>query len=219
VEKVNAHQVRFVLDHPFPVFLQALVHFQIVPKNYIQTVGDETFAREPIGAGPFKFVRGKLDAEVVMERFDDYYGGSPDLPPVGPAKVKRVVFRTMPESSTRVAAILAGEVSIIQAIPADLVDRLSKSDKVKVMSVEGTRSYQIELNTSKPPFNDVRVRQAMNYAINWQSILKNIYRGSGTRLATSFLPSGFGFNPDLKPYPYNPEKAKALLQEAGYTTN
>jgi len=218
VEKAGDRQVRFILDKPFPTFLQALVHFQIVPKKYIETVGDEAFARKPIGAGPFKFVRGKLDDEVVMERFDDYYGGSPDLPPVGPAKVKRAVFRAIPEPSTRVAAILAGEVSIIQAVPMDLVDRLSKSKKVKVLSVEGTRSYQIEFNNSKPPFDDVRVRRAINYAIDWDSILKNIYRGYGTRLATCFLPSGFGYDPDLKPYPYDPEKAKALLKEAGYET-
>jgi peptide/nickel transport system substrate-binding protein len=219
VEKAGDRQVRFILDQPFPVFLQALVHFQIVPRKYIEEVGDAAFAEKPIGAGPYQFVRGKLDAEVVMERFDAYYGGSPDLPPVGPAKVKRAVFRTMPESSTRVAAILAGEASIIQAVPADLVDRLSKSKKVKVMSVEGTRSYQIELNNAKPPFDDVRVRQALNYAIDWADILQNIYRGYGTRLPTCFLPSGFGYDPELKPYPYDPEKAKGLLKEAGYETN
>jgi peptide/nickel transport system substrate-binding protein len=216
VEKIDNSRVRFVLDKPFPVFLQALVHFQIVPRKYIEAVGDAAFARNPIGAGPFKFVRGKLDSEVVMERFDEYYGGSPDLPPVGPAKIKRVVFKAMPEPSTRVAAILADEVSIIQAIPADLVDRLSQADQVEVMSTEGTRSYQIELNNAKPPFDDVRVRRAVNYGIDWKVILKGIYRGYGRRLATCFLPSGFGHKPDLKPYPYNPQKAKALLKEAGY---
>jgi peptide/nickel transport system substrate-binding protein len=216
VEKVNDLQVRFKLSKPFPPFLQALVHFQIVPEKYIRAAGDEAFAKKPIGTGPFKFVRGKLDAEVVMERFDGYYGGAPDLPPVGPARVSKAVFRTMPEPSTRVAALLAGEVSIIQAVPADLVERLSRAKNVKVMSTEGTRSYQIELNNAKPPFNDIRVRQAVNYAIDWDGILKNIYRGYGVRLATCFLPSGFGYNPDLKPYPYDPEKAKALLKEAGY---
>jgi peptide/nickel transport system substrate-binding protein len=218
VEKVSADTVRFVLDKPFPPLLQALVHFQVVPKQYIERVGEDTFAKKPIGAGPFKFVRGSLDSEVVMERYDGYYGGSPDLPPVGPALVKHVIFRTMPEPSTRVAALLAGEVQIIQAVPADLVKRLSKSSRVRVYSVQGTRSYEIELNNKKPPFNDVRVRQAINYAIDWQSILKDIYGGYGTRLSTCFLPSGFGYDAALKPYPYNPEKAKALLRQAGYIT-
>ena len=216
VEKIDNHQVRFVLAKPFPPFLQALVHFQIVPQKYIREVGDVAFSEKPIGAGPFKFVRGKLDSEVVMERYDGYYGGAPKLPPVGPAKVKQAVFRTMPEPSTRVAALLAGEVSIIQAVPADLVDRLAGSKAARVMAVDGTRSYQIEFNNAKPPFDDVRVRQAINYGIDWAGILKNIYRGKGLRLATCFLPSGFGFNAELKPYPYDPEKAKALLREAGY---
>lgn len=219
VEKAGERQVRFILAKPFPVFLQALVHFQIVPKKYIEAVGDAKFAEQPVGTGPFKFVSGKLDNEVVMERFDGYYGGAPDLPPVGPARIKRAVFRVMPEPSTRVAALLAGEVAIIQAIPTDLVDQLSSTPSVKVYTVEGTRSYQIELNTAKAPFDDARVRQAVNYGVNWQDILENIYRGYGVRLATCFLPSGFGYDPAVQPYPYDPQKAKALLREAGYTTD
>ena len=216
VEKISDRKVKFELANPFPPFLQALVHFQIVPQKYIKEVGDKAFAEKPIGAGPFKFVKGKLDSEVVMERFEGYYGGSPKLPPVGPAKVKKAVFRTMPEPSTRVAALLAGEVSIIQAIPADLVEKLKKSKRVQLKTVEGTRSNQIELNNKKPPFDDVRVRQAVNMAVNWDKILKNIYLGYATRLPTCFLSSGFGYDPNLKPYPFNPEKAKALLKEAGY---
>jgi peptide/nickel transport system substrate-binding protein len=87
---------------------------------------------------------------------------------------------------------------------------------VQILSVEGTRAYQIELNNKKTPFTDIRVRMAMNYAINWDDIISNVYNGHGYRLATCFLPSGFGYSPALKPYPYNPEKAKALLREAGY---
>jgi peptide/nickel transport system substrate-binding protein len=195
-----------------------LVHFQIVPQKYIQAVGDKGFADKPVGAGPFKFVRGKLDAEVVLARFDDYYGGSPDLPPVGPAKVKQAVFRTMPEPSTRVAALLAGEVHIIQAIPTDLIDKLDKSDRVMLKTVDGTRSYQIEFNTKKPPFDDPRVRRAVNMAINWDEILKEIYSGYGKRLSTCFLPSGFGYDPSLQPFGYNPEAAMTLLKDAGYQT-
>lgn len=216
VEKINNTQVRFVLANPFPPFLQALVHFQIIPMNYIQKVGDRIFSEMPIGAGPFKFVKADLDVEVLMERFADYYGGSPNLPPVAPAKIKFAVFKCLPEPTTRVAALLAGEVSIIQAVPADLVDRLKKSNSVKILTIEGTRAYQIELNNKKSPFNDIRVRKAFNHAINWDEIIANVYNGYGNRLATCFLPSGFGYNPKLKPYSHDPEKAKALLMKAGY---
>jgi peptide/nickel transport system substrate-binding protein len=217
VEKVDDMTVRFVLGDPFPPFLQALVQFQIVPQAYVERVGDEAFAREPIGTGPFRFVRGALDNEIVMDRYDDYYGGAPELEPVGPAQVERAVFRMMPEPSTRVAALLSGEVHIIQAVPVDLLARLEGDARVQVATVEGTRSYQIELNNASAPFDDVRVRRALNLAIDWEEILEGVYVGYGERLATSFLPSGFGFDPDLAPYPYDPEAARDLLRDAGYT--
>lgn len=216
VEAISPDTVRFTLAKPFPPFLQAVVHFQIVPKGYIGKVGDAAFAEQPVGAGPFRFVGGKLDSQIVLERFDGYYGGSPAIPPVGPARLKGAVFRMIPEPSTRVAALKAGEVHIIQSVPLDLVPDLEKDPRVTLKTAEGTRVYAVELNTAKPPFNDVRVRRAMNHAINWGQILKTIYRGYGTRLATTFLPSGFGFDPAVRTYPYNPAKARALLKQAGY---
>ena len=158
-----------------------------------------------------------MDDKIVMERFDDYYGGSREIPPVGVAPVKRAIFRMMPEATVRVAALKAGEVHIIQQLPPDLAKTLSADTNIQVKSVDGTRVYCAELNCAKPPFNDVRVRQAMNYAVDWDAILKSIYGGNAVRLACAFLPSGFGFDPNLKPYPYDPEKAKALLREAGYS--
>ncbi len=217
VEKIDQYTVKFTLSNPFPVFLQALVHFQIVPKDYIQKVGDKKFAEKPIGAGPFKFKEGRLDDQIVMERFDEYYGGSPEIPPIGPALAKRVIFRMMPEATVRVAALKAGEVHIIQQLPADLSKTLGADKNIRVKSVDGTRVYCVELNCAKPPFDDVRVRRAMNYAVDWDAILESIYGGNGTRLASAFLPSGFGFDPSLEPYPYDPEKAKTLLREAGYS--
>jgi peptide/nickel transport system substrate-binding protein len=217
VERIDDLTVRFVLGAPFPPFLQALVQFQIVPKDYVEEVGDAAFAEAPIGTGPFRFVRGALDNEIVMDRYDDYYGGAPDLTPVGPAPVQRAVFRMMPEPSSRVAALLSGEVHIIQAVPVDLLARLEADDRVQVATAEGTRSYQIEFNTTRAPFDDARVRRAVNLAIDWDSILAGVYQGYGEQLATSFLPSGFGYDPDLAPYPYDPEQAKELLRDAGYS--
>lgn len=213
VEALDATHVRFVYKEPFPesLLLQALVHFQIVPKAYMEKVGVEGFKKAPIGSGPFQYERGSLDSQIVLKRYDGYWGG--------PAKLSQIVFRMMPEPSTRVAALLSGEVQIIQAVPPDLVSRLQSTSSVSVKTAEGTRAYQIELNNKVAPFNDVRVRQALNYAVNWNSILKNIYHGYGQRLATAFLPSGFGYDSSLKPYPYDPAKAKELLKQAGYDVN
>ena len=216
VEKVDDHTVRLKLASPFPVLLQALVHVQVVPRNYLMRVGDDEFARRPVGCGPFKFVEGRLDDKVVMDRFDGYYGGSPDLPPVGPARVKRVIFRMMPDPTVRVAALKTGEVHIIQSVPAHLAASLGRDRNLQVKTAEGTRVYCIEMNCARPPFDDVRVRMAMNHAIDWDTILKTIYVGGATRLSTAFLPSGFGYNTGLAPYSYDPGKARSLLAEAGY---
>lgn len=210
VQKLDEKHLRFAYRAAFPeqLVLQSLVHFQIVPQKYLEQVGQAAFVAKPVGSGPFRYARGALDAQVVLERNDGYWAG--------PAKVKQVVFRMMPEPSTRVAALLAGEVQIIQEVPPDLVGRLRANPGAQVKTAEGTRSYQIELNIKTAPFNDVRVRQALNYAVNWDPLLRDVYHGYAKRLATAFLPSGFGYNPQLRPYPYDPAKAKELLQAAGY---
>jgi peptide/nickel transport system substrate-binding protein len=110
----------------------------------------------------------------------------------------------------------AGEVHIVEDLPIDLLPDLQRDPRVYVKTTQGTRVYGVELNNARPPFNDVRVRQAANYAVNWDAILKDVYRGYAQRLATVFLPSGFGYNPNLKPYPYDPTRARQLLREAGY---
>lgn len=215
VEKVDDYTVRFVLSEPWPVFLKMLPHQQIVPKDYIEEHGNQYFAEHPVGAGPFKFVRGDLSGEIVMERFEDYYGGSPDLPPVGPAPAKQVVFKIMPEASSRVAALQSGEVHIIQAVPPHMVEQLESDPSVEVKRCTGTRVHFIAMNCSQPPFDDVRVRQAMNYAVDMEKIVETVLGGNGKVLAGPLLPEAFAYNDDLKPYGYDPEKAKQLLQEAG----
>lgn len=209
-QKIDDLHVRFTLGAPFPenLVLEALRALPVVPQKYFQRVGEAGFTARPVGSGPFAFAQGALNSQIILRRNDAYWAG--------PAKLRQVVFRMMPEPATRIAALLAGEVQIIQEVPPDLVGRLSGSPDVAVKTVDGTRSFEIELNNKKAPFDDARVRQALNYAVNWDAILKNIYHGYGKRLATAFLPSGFGYDGSLRPYPYNPAKAKELLAAAGY---
>jgi len=216
VEKVDDYTVRFNLKSPWPVFLQMLVHNQIVPKDYLTEVGDEEFAKHPVGAGPFKFVEGKLDEQIVLERFDGYYGGADDLPPVGQALLDRVIFRIIPETSTRVASLLAGEVDIIQSVPAYMVPQLLGNPNVVVKTCAGTRPKFMDLNVTRPPFDDVRVRQALNYAVDAETILAKVAGGYGMILPGPLSPANLYADPDLKPYGYDPEKAEELLAEAGY---
>ncbi|HHH42244.1 MAG TPA: ABC transporter substrate-binding protein, partial [Chloroflexi bacterium] len=218
IEKVDDYTVRMHFSGPWPPAMQLLVHQQIVPKAYLEEVGTKGFIEHPIGTGPFKFVSAKPGLEeIVMERFDDYYGGAPDLEPVGPACVERVIFRVIPEASTRVAALLAGEVDIIQAVPPELVDTLAQTPGIQVKTAPGTRPIWMEMNVNKAPFDDVRVRQALNYAVDKDLIVEEIYGGRAVVLPGPLSPFNNFVNKKLKPYPYDPDKALALLEEAGWT--
>ncbi|HED24493.1 MAG TPA: ABC transporter substrate-binding protein [Firmicutes bacterium] len=215
VEAVGDDTIRFILEEPWPILLAMLPHQQIVSKAYLEEVGSD-IATSPMGTGPFKFVEGSIDERIVLERFEDYYGGSPEIPPVGPAPAARVIFEFMPEVSTRVAAIQGGDVHIIHNVPPDMVSTLEADPNVVVKTVDGTRMHMFEMNCDMAPFDDVRVRQAINYAIDMDAIVDNVLLGYGTTVAGPLLPHGFAVHPDLQPYGYDPEKAKELLTEAGY---
>jgi peptide/nickel transport system substrate-binding protein len=121
-----------------------------------------------------------------MERFDDYYGGSPDILPVGPAQVKTVIFKVIPETSSRIAALLAGEVDIIEKVPTDLMGmgQIEASSNATIATCNGTRSYFVGFNCSNGVFTDKKVRQAMNYAIDMQEIVATFYSGLGAVIPT-----------------------------------
>lgn len=216
VEKVDDYMVRFHLISPWPILLQMLPHQQIVPKKYLESVGTKGFVAKPIGAGPFKFVGGKLDERIVMERYDKYYGGSPDIKPVGPPRLKRVLFEVIPETATRIAALQAGKVHIIQGVPPHMVETLKKDPNVQVKTAHSTRAHMFDLNVTQVPFTDIRVRRAMNHAVNIDIIIDKILGGFATRMAGPLLPHGYYVDPNIKPYKHDPALAKKLLAEAGY---
>jgi peptide/nickel transport system substrate-binding protein len=217
IEKIDAYTVVMHFSGPWPPALQMLVHQQIVPKHYLEEVGTKGFIKHPIGTGPFRFVSAGPDLqEIILERFDDYYGGAPDLPPVGPACVDRVVFRVIPDALTRAAALRAGEVDIIQAVPLDLVEVLAEAPDVQVRTAPGTRPVWMDMNVNRSPFDDGRVRQALNYAVDKQRIVDEIYGGRAVVLPGPLSPFNNFVNKELEPYAYDPEKALDLLSEVGW---
>lgn len=217
VEKQDDATVIMHFSDVWPPALQMLVHQQILPQAYLEKVGTEGFLKNPIGAGPFKFVSARGMDEFVMARFDDYYGGAPDLAPAGPACVAEAVFRVIPEASTRVAALLAGEVDIIQEVPAELVDTLAKTPGIQLKTGPGTRPMWLELNVHQAPFDDVRVRRALNHAVDKDLLVEALYGGRAVVLPGVLSPYNNFADPSLEPYAYDTEKALELLQEAGWS--
>jgi peptide/nickel transport system substrate-binding protein len=216
ISKVDDWTVRFSLSEPWPILPAMLPVQEVVSKAFTEKVGSQGLATHTNGTGPFRLVEWRKGDSIILERFDDYYGGSPDIPPVGKACVDRVIFRVIPENASRVAALLAGEVDIINELPPFDMKRIESNANTKVMKVNGTRTFFVALNNTKKPFDDPRVRQAANMAVNKALIIDKVLLGTAVPLNGVMSPDAFGFNPDLPAYPFDPEKAKKLLADAGY---
>jgi peptide/nickel transport system substrate-binding protein len=208
--------VRMNLSAPWPI-LPAMLPFQeVVSKEFVERVGSEGMATQVNGTGPFRLAQWRTGDSVVMERFEDYYGGSPEIPEVGKACVERVIFRIIPENASRVAALLSGDVHIVNELPAHAMRQVEANPDTEVKLVNGTRTFFIALDNGGKPFNDPRVRQAANHALDKQLVIDRILEGTATPLNGVMSPDAFAFNADLTEYSYDPEKARALLAEAGY---
>ena len=212
---VDARTVQLKLSQPWPLMGPMLPFQEMVNRRHVERVGQEGMQTKPDGCGPFKLVDWRRGEAIIMERFADYYGGSPEIPPAGPAQVDRAIFRVLPENSSRVAALLAGEVDIINDLPPSAMRQVEANRTVQVMKVNGTRTFFVSLNTAKAPFSDIRVRRALNHALDKGAIISRIMGNTATPLRGVMSPDAFGFNPDLPEYAFDIERARALLAEAG----
>jgi peptide/nickel transport system substrate-binding protein len=212
---VDAGTIRMVLSEPWPI-LPAMIPFQnIVSRRHIERVGQEAFQTQPDGCGPFRFAEWRRGEAVILERFPEYYGGAPDIPPAGPARVDRVVFRVIPENASRIAALLAGEVDIVSELPPSQMARVAASPNTDVVKVRGTRTFFVAMNNAKPPFNDVRVRRALNHALDKATLIARILNGTATPLRGVMSPDSWAVNNELPEYAFDLAAARRLLQEAG----
>lgn len=213
---VDTYTVRFKLANSWPVFPRMLPFQEVVSKAFVEKVGTEGLATQVNGNGPFKLVEWRQGDSIIMERFDDYYGGAEGIVPVQTARVDRVIFKIIPESASRVAALLAGEVDLINELPVHSMARVDNNPDTKVLKTLGTRSFFILLNNTQPPFDDVRVRKAANHAVDRKTIIDRILNGLAVPINGILSPQSFGYNPDLPAYDHDPEKARQLLAEAGH---
>ena len=210
IEPIDDYNFYLKMDTPNSSTLLRLGNVKILPKHYVEEVGDEAFAKAPIGSGPYKFVSWTKDEEIVLEAFEDYYEGKP--------AIDKVVFKIIPESSARVAALEANEVDLITSVSTNQVSRLESSGEYIVTAQGTTRVVYFTLNTLEDgsPLQNLKVRQAINAAIDRDLIVNGVLDGYGTAIHTFALPFFPNFNKDIEGFAYNTELAKALLAEAGY---
>ena len=216
VEAVGDDTIRINLSEPWPLLPAMLPNQQIVSRAHVEAVGNDGMATNPLGTGPFRLVEWRRGEMVVMERFADYYGGADGIPPVSQACVDRVIFQVIPESASRVAALLSGDVHIINELPPFSISQVRASPNADVMTVNGTRSFFLAMNNQGEIFDDVRVRRAVAHAINRDLIIERILGGNAARIEGILSPDAFGKNPDLPVYEYDPALSRQLLAEAGY---
>jgi peptide/nickel transport system substrate-binding protein len=205
VEVVDDYTVDIITKKPYPAFLTRAVLWHMTDEEYFNKVGNEGFQSNPVGTGPYQFVQWTKDEQVVLEANVNYWRGAP--------KIKTVIFKPIPETSTRIAALEAGDVNIISNVPPEYVKQPGQD--VKIATIPGTRAVFIGMNVNVVPFNDVRVRQAMNYAVDVPAIIKSVLNGLARPIDNPLLPEAFGYVA-TPVYHYDPEKAKSLLADAGY---
>lgn len=209
VEIIDELNFRIITEEPFSGFLLRLNYVKIIPKAYVEKVGDEEFAAKPIGSGPYKFVSWSKDEKVVLEANDTYFGGKP--------AIDKITYKVIPEAASRIAALESGEADIIANVPTSQIERLSSLENVKVLSNPTTRVMFVGMNLVKDgPLQNEKVRQALNYAVNKQALIEGVLDGNATQIATISTPEYEGYDASVEAYSYDPEKAKQLLAEAGY---
>lgn len=212
IQIIDPHKIRIITHKPYPLIYEKLQNLPVVPPKYIQEKGNEYFAEHPVGTGPYKVVKWVRGQYIEYEANEDYWRGPPN--------VKTIIFKTIPDASTRVSELLAGTCDIIFDIGPDLAPAIKNANRCRLEVSPSLRVAYIAFDAvgraGENPFMDKRVRQAINYGVDIDGIIKNTMNGYAIRAATGINPMVFGCDPSVKPYPYDVEKAKKLLADAGY---
>ena len=208
VDVIDDYTVNLVTRQPYAPLINRLLDFPMVPPKYTAEKGNQGMALKPVGTGPYRFVELVKDDRLVVEAFDRHWRGAP--------KIRRVVYKPIPEPFTRAAALRNNEVDLITTVPPSLARELERVGGLRVQRVPSSWIIYLGLNALKKPLSDPRVRQALNSATDVDAIVKNVLEGSGRRLAGPLTPQMFGYDASVKGYAHDPARARKLLAEAGY---
>jgi peptide/nickel transport system substrate-binding protein len=210
VESVGALDVKFTLNRKFSPLLSNLA----IPPGFVISMEalkkyGKAINENPVGTGPFKFTEWKKDDHITVDAFDGYWGNKP--------KLQRIVFQPVPEPSVRALKIQNGEGDVAWPIDPKDAPTLKGQANSDVLEQAGLNVNMAEFNLNKPELQNKSLRQAMNFAINKQELADKLYSGAGVPEQGVLPPTSWAYNADIKGYPFDPEKAQALLKDAGYT--
>ena len=208
-EVLDDYTITIHSTRPFALMLNTLAHGSgaLVSPTSIWKHGQRSMGRRPVGAGPYRLERFTPGQILVLEAFDDYWGGKP--------KAKKLVFRHIPDASTRIAALRSGAVDIIDSVPVHMASSLSRDPRLKVLTTSGLRPVGLAMLSTREPLSDLRVRHALNHAIPSQVIAAKVFMGLARVSDAPLAFNTFGHHRSGS-YEYSPARAKTLLAEAGF---
>lgn len=206
-EAVGTDKVRLTTSSPYPALLAQLVKLSIVPRAYVQKVGNEKFNVEPMGSGPYRFVSWQKGVRVTLAANESYWRGRPPF--------KTVTFQMVPDTATRIANLKTGRADIIRQLNPDDAASLKGESRLQILSGPTERTGYLFINALAGPTKDVRVRRAIAHAINRQLLIDALLGGYGRPVTILLTPANFGYIEGMKGYPFDPTRARQLLKEAG----
>ncbi|GAB1427693.1 ABC transporter substrate-binding protein [Aminivibrio sp.] len=219
VQVVDPHTVKIITNEPSAILLESLASLRILPKAYRTKIGDAAFNLAPMGTGPYIFEEWVKEDHITMKANESYWGGAP--------AIKKVTIRPISNAATRTAALLTGEVDIIEDVPVRDVDKVKATEGIEVVDRPSERLIYLHVDAHRPqgpgiigldknPLTDLRVRKALSLAINRGSIVKMIMNGNAYATNQMVLEGRRGYSDKIAPPVYDPDQAKKLLAEAGY---
>lgn len=193
---------------PDPFMPQRLANHgsNVLPKKYLEAVGEKAFLEKPVGTGPYKFKQFTAGQNVVLERNENYWD---------PVSFNSVTIRKIPEMSARTSALRTGEVHIINGVSPDAISQITTSTTKPVTTPSGS-AFFLPINMHTAPLNNRDIRHALSLAIDREAIIKNLLGGQATALSEPILAGTVGADPSRKPLAYDPDQARSLLKKAGY---
>jgi peptide/nickel transport system substrate-binding protein len=213
IDRIEAPDPGTVVIHtkkPDPLLPARLAFYagQIVPKKYLESVGNDGFNAKPVGSGPVKLSSWTKDDKLVLDVNADYWGGKIDF--------DRLTMRPIPETAPRIAALLKGEVDAITQLPADQGERVAGNASTRVAGALYAGLYVLAVNSKRPPLDNPLVKQALSLAIDREAIVKELWRGRGVVPSGPIAKGDNHFDASLAPLAFNPSQARELLKKAGY---
>lgn len=206
-EVTGPMSVRVITKAPYAPLMAMLVNLSIVPKAYVEKVGNAKFNLEPLGSGPYRFVSWKKGVQIDVTAYDKYWRGKPPFP--------RVVFRAVPEATTRLANLQTGLSDVAGRFGPEEARAIKKSRDLKLLAIPSERIGWLFINAQWGPTADVRVRRAIAHAIDRQGLIDALLEGYGKPVNIDLTPVTFGYMADVPEIKYDPARAKALIKEAG----